>query len=161
MAFRLLTSSLAASCIQCVNDPSPLAQELKRLASTRGMSIDVLVEEARDTDRAGYASSTLREMLYGKKVLQIRAIVAFGNALDIDLSDDEEYKLRLVLHLIDESVHDFDVVLDNFKDLRIAKLPELTTEQAHQIPINHRQRQEAVTGGAAAAKPTKRRTSGA
>jgi hypothetical protein len=138
-----------------------LAKELKRLASERGMSIDLLVEQARDTDRSGYAASTLREMLHEKRTLQIRAIVAFGKALDVDLSDNEEYQLRLVRYLTDESIHDMDVVLANLKSLKIRKLPKLTDEEVHRIPISHRQtRREAVSRGSAAAKPTRRRNSG-
>jgi len=138
-----------------------LAKELKRLASERGMSIDLLVEQARDTDRNGYAASTLREMLHEKRTLQIRAMVAFGKALEVDLSGNEEYRLRLVRYLTDESIHDMDVVLKNLKKLRIPKLPKLTDEEVHRIPISHRQiREEAVSRGSAAAKPARRRSSG-
>jgi hypothetical protein len=138
-----------------------LAKELKRMASDRGMSIELLIEQARDTDRDGYAASTLREMLHEKRTLQIRAMVAFGKALKVDLSGNEEFQLRLVRYLTDESIHSMDVVLKNLKKLRLTKLPKLSDEEVRQIPISHRQqRQEAVSRGSAAAEPTRRRSSG-
>lgn|GEM_PF-4202051 len=137
-----------------------LAKELKRLAAERGMSIELLIEQARDTDRDGYAASTLREMLHEKRTLQIRAMVAFGKALDVDLSSNEEFQLRLVHYLTDETIHGMDGVLKNLKKLRLSKLPKLSDEEAHQIPISHRQqRQEAVSRGSTAAKPARRRSS--
>ncbi len=124
------------------------------------MSIDLLVEEARDTDRDGYASSTLREMLHGKRTLQLRAILAFGKALDIDLTEHREYRLRLVRYLTDESIHDADLVLANLDRLGVSKLPELSDREIRGIPISHRQdRSETVAQGSGQARRTKRRTS--
>lgn len=142
-------------------DRKPLADELKRLASERGMSIDVLVEEARDTDRSGYAPSTLREMLHGKRTLQLRAMFAFAEALGTDLTEHPEYRLRLVRYVTDESIHGTDGVLANLKRLQISNLPELTDGQIREIPISHRQtRSESVTRGSEKARGTRRRTSG-
>lgn len=125
------------------------------------MSIDLLVEEARDTDRTGYAASTLREMLHEKRTLQIRAMVAFAKALDIDIASHEEYQLRLVRYLTDDSIHEMDAVHANLKQLRIAELPRLTEEEVREIPISHRQeRQGTIEQGSATATPTKRRISG-
>jgi hypothetical protein len=125
------------------------------------MSIDLLVEEARDSDRSGYAASTLREMLHGKRTLQLRAMLAFARALDVDLSEHEEYRLRLVRYLTDESIHrDLDVVLSNLASLRISNPPVLTEKQIREIPISHRQtKDEMASKGRAQARTTKRRTS--
>lgn len=119
-------------------DRDTLTDFLKRTASERGISIDGLVEMARDTDRAGYASSTLREMLYGKRTLQLRAVIAFGKALDVDLKEEPEYRLRLVHYLIDEKIHGSRVALANLESLEIAYLPELSEKQVQAIPVTHR-----------------------
>lgn len=121
-----------------VTDPEPLAAELKRIASEQGLSIDLLVERARDTDRAGYAGSSLREMLHGKRTLQLRAMVAFSKALDVDLTGNAEYRLRLVRYLLDETIHSPKVALANLESLEIGYLPQLSDAQVQAIPISHR-----------------------
>lgn len=129
-------------------DRQTLTDLLKRTASERGISIDGLVEMARDTDRAGYAPSTLREMLYGKRALQLRALIAFGKALDIDLKAEPEYRLRLVQYLIDEKTHGSKVALANLESLEISYLPELSDKQIRAIPVSHRKSLKEATGKA-------------
>ena len=102
------------------------------------MSVDELVERARDTDRGGYAHTTLREMLYEKRSFQLRAIIAFAAALDEPLDGIPEYRLQLVRHLTDEQIHGPKVALANLENLEIKYLPELSRKQIEAIPISHR-----------------------
>lgn len=116
----------------------PFVDNLRRHLSESGITIDAMLDAARDVDPEGYSRETLRAMENGSRRIQVRAMWAMAAAVDYPADEDPYFKLALVRYLLDDDLHGPERALANLEGLRITGSISAAPAKMKEIPISHR-----------------------
>lgn len=116
----------------------PFVENLRRHLVDSRITIDAMLDRAREIDPDGYSRETLRAMEGGSRRIQLRAMWAMAIAVGYPADEDPYYRLALVRYLLDDGHHDPQQALANFEELGITVRIKVSPEEIKTIPISHR-----------------------
>jgi len=122
------------------------------------MTVDALLDAAREIDPDGYSREALRSMYNGSRRFKIRAMAAMIEAVGGRPDQFPEYELAAAQYLLDDGVHGIDGALANLADLGLAGKVSPSAAEIRRAPI--RGRAESVEDGSRKARRVRRRRAG-
>lgn len=122
------------------------------------MTVDDLLDGAREIDPNGYSREALRAMYNGSRRFQTRAMAAMIRSVGAPAEDFPEFKLALTQYYLDDRIHGLETALSHLEKMGTSQPISLTSREIQKIPI--RGRSEAVEDGARKARDLKRRRRG-
>lgn len=119
------------------------------------MTIDAMLEAARDFDPDGYSREALRSMYNGSRPLRIRVMSAMAVAADYPVEGDQYFRLAVVRYLLDETLHGTEGAVTNLDALKTTDQVTIDPEELKWIPVGRRK--EAIREAAKKSRKPRRR----
>lgn len=96
---------------------TPFPERLRRLAETRGLSVERVLLEAWNRDVKGTNPNTLKKVMRGERPLQLVQLEAVAAVLGVPADEFPEYRLALARRLYDERQVGLEQALANLSRL--------------------------------------------
>lgn len=116
----------------------PFIASLARHLADSGMTIDAMLDAAREFDPDGYSREALRSMYNGPRRLRLRAMSAMSVAAGYPADEDEFYCSAVGRYLLDERMHGPEGAAANLRRLRRGDRLDVTVDEIKRIPVHRR-----------------------
>lgn len=116
----------------------PFVDNLSRHMAETGMTIDSMLDAARDFDPDGYSREALRSMYNGLRPMRLRMMSAMAVAADYAVDQDPYFQAAVVRYLLDEDVHGANGAVDNLDDLKVSGKLKVGPDEIKRIPVARR-----------------------
>lgn len=116
----------------------PFIDNLSRYMAKSGLTIDDMLEAARDFDPEGYSRESLRAMYNGIRPMRIRMMSAMARGIGYPADEDPHFRVALVRYWVDEEVHGPEGALENLESLDVRGKIEVDPEVLKRIPVSRR-----------------------
>ncbi len=102
------------------------------------MTVDAMLDAAREFDPDGYSREALRSMYNGFRPMRLRMMSAMAQAVGYPADEDPYFAVALVQYRLDEAVHGPEGAVANLDALEVSGKMEVSPEEIKRIPVARR-----------------------